>query len=172
MKKSFLHLSIVFFVALFCFTVSCQKQAEEVDIEAENKALAQRWNDEVWNKADMAAIDELFAENFVFNYAPPGVEANLEGYKQTVAYFHRIFTNMLLTVEDMIAEGDKVAVRWKGISTHSGEFMGIPATGKEVSLTGNSIIRIEGGKIVEEWTEMDNLGMMMQLGAVLVVKEE
>ena len=102
MKKSFLQHSIIFLVILSFITVGCQKQAERVDMEAENKALAQRWNDEIWNNANTAAMDELLDESFVFNYAPPDVEANLEGYKQTVAYFHSIFTDMHLTIEDMI----------------------------------------------------------------------
>lgn len=131
----------------------------------ENKALVERWNEEIWNKGNVAAADELLTADFVFNYPFPGLEPNLEGYKQTVGGFHAVFQNMKITVNDTIAEGDKVVLRWSGQSTHAGEFMGIPPTGKEVVTTGITICRVEGGKIAEEWTEMDMLSMMQQLGA-------
>jgi len=158
-------ITLVFVLTLMFSTFSCKQQGGETETEAQNKALAQRWNDEIWTKADMATVDELLAEDFTFNYPFPGIEPTREGYKQTVMYFHNVFSDMLLTIEDMIAEGDKVVVRWKGISIHTAEYMGIPPTDKRVSMTGISIIRIEEGKIVEEWTEMDSLGIIMQLGA-------
>ncbi len=132
----------------------------------QNKALANRWTEEVWNQANPATIDDLCAANFVFNYAPPGMAPDRESYKKTVAMYHGAFHNMHLTNELVIAEGDLVALRWKGTSTHNGEFMGIAPTGKQVTMTGNSIARIAGGKIVEEWTEMDSLSMIQQIGAI------
>ena len=131
----------------------------------ENKAIARRWNEEIWDKGNLAAIDELLAPDFVFNYAPPGAAPDREGYKQTVTNLCAPFADIHSTIEDMVAEGDKVAVRWTWRGTHKGEFMGIAPTGKQVTITGISILRIVGGKIVEEWGEMDNLGMMQQLGA-------
>lgn len=130
----------------------------------ENKALGRRWTEEVWNKGNLAAMDELLAANFVFHWAPPGVPTNAEGYKQVVTMFRSAFQEMKISIEDMIAEGDKVATRWTGRSTHKGDFMGIPATGKQVTTTGITINRVEGGKITEEWNEMDMMGMMQQLG--------
>ncbi len=132
----------------------------------ENKAIVRRWGEEVWGKASLAAIDELFAPNFVFNYPPPGVTPDLEGYKKTVTMLTAPFADIQGSAEDMVAEGDKVAVRWTWRLTHTGEFMGIAATGKQVTITGISILRIVGGKIVEEWGEMDTLGMLQQLGAL------
>jgi steroid delta-isomerase-like uncharacterized protein len=132
----------------------------------ENKALAARWTEQVWNKGNMAAIDEICAPNFNFNYAFPGMPSNKEGYKQVVTAYRAGFHNMHLTNEIVIAEGNKVAIRWRGQSTHKGEFMGVPPTGKQVTMTGNTIARIEGGKIVEELTEMDGLGIMQQIGAI------
>jgi predicted ester cyclase len=129
----------------------------------ENKAIARRWMEEVWSKGNLAAIDELLAADFVFNYAPPGVAPDREGYKRTVTILCAPLPGPY-TIEDMVAEGDKVVIRWAGRLTHKGEFMGIAPTGKEVTITGISIIRIVGGKIVEEWGEMDNLGVMQQLG--------
>ena len=132
----------------------------------ENKAIARRWNEEVWGKGNLAVMDELAATDFVFNPSLPGPEPDLEGYKQTVSWARGAFHDMERTVDDMIAEGDKVAVRWSGRSTHKGEWMGIAPTGKQVTTTGISIMRIEGGKVVEEWTEVDMLGLMQQIGAV------
>ena len=132
----------------------------------ENKAIARRWGEEVWGKGNLATIDELFAPDFVFNYPPPGAAPDLKGYKQTVTMLSTAFADIQCTAEDVVAEGDKVAVRWTWRGTHKGEFMGIAPTGKQATVTGISILRIVGGKIVEEWGEMDNLGMMHQLGAL------
>lgn len=132
----------------------------------ENKALARRWMDEVWCKGNLDAIDELIATNFVFNWAPPGVTSDREGYKQTVTMQFTGFPDLHCTIDDLVAEGDKVVIRWTGNSTHKGEFMGIAPTGKKMKMTGISIIRIVGGKIAEEWTEMDQLGIMQQLGVI------
>jgi len=132
----------------------------------ENKAIARRWNDEVWSKGSLAAIDELLATNFVFHYPAPGVSPDLEGYKQYVTGSRVPFPDFQYTMEDIVAEGDKVAIRWSGRATHKGEFMGIAPTGKQVTMTGISIIRIVDGKIVEEWGEMDMLSMMQQVGVI------
>ena len=130
----------------------------------QNKAIARRWGEEVWGKGSLDAIDELLAADIIFNYPPPGVAPNREAYKQTVTMFQVALPDIQYTVEDMVAEGDRVAVRWTGRGTHKGEFMGIPPTGKPVTITGISILRIAGGKIVEEWTEDDILGVLQQLG--------
>ena len=132
----------------------------------ENKAIARRWGEEIWGKASLTAIDELLAPDFVFNYPAPGVTPDLEGYKKTVTMLTAPFADIQGSAEDMVAEGDKVAVRWVWRLTHTGEFMGIAPTGKQVTVTGISILRIVGGKIVEEWGEMDTLGMLQQLGAL------
>jgi steroid delta-isomerase-like uncharacterized protein len=133
----------------------------------ENKALARRWSDEIWGKGSLAAMDELLATNFVFNYPSHGVAHDREGYKQTVTSWLVPFADVRCVAEDVVAEEDKIAVRWTWRGTHKGEYMGIAPTGKQVTMTGISILRIVGGKIVEEWGEMDNLGMMQQLGVKL-----
>lgn len=131
----------------------------------QNKAIARRWSEEIWGKGNLAAIDELFATNFVFNYPTTGAAPDREGYKQTVTEPFAAFADVHSVAEDLVAEGDKVAIRWSWGGTHTGEFMGVAPTGKQVTITGISILRIAGGKIVEEWGEMDNLGLMQQLGA-------
>jgi steroid delta-isomerase-like uncharacterized protein len=132
----------------------------------ENKALAARWTEKIWNQGNMAAVDEMCTPNFTFNYAFPGMTPDRESYKRVVTTYRNAFRGLHLTNEIVIAEGDKVAIRWRGQSEHQGEFMGIAPTGKKVTMTGNSIARIESGKIAEEWTEMDSVGVMQQIGAV------
>jgi len=130
----------------------------------ENKAIARRWVEEIWDKGSVAAMDELLAANFVFNYAAPGGASDREGYERTVTMYHTVSPDMHYAVDDIVTEGDKVAVRWTGQGTHKGDLMGIAPTGKQVTITGISILRIAGGKIVEEWGEMNLLGALQELG--------
>jgi len=131
----------------------------------ENKALARRWNEEIWSKGNLSVLDEFLATNFVFNYAPPGMVPNKEAYKLAVTMYHSACPDMYYEIEDVIGEGDKVVVRWVGRGTQKGEIMGIAPTGKSVTVTGISVLQIVDGKIVKEWTEMDTLGVLQQLGA-------
>ncbi len=132
----------------------------------ENKALVRRFVDEVQSGGNIDAIDELCSPEFVNHSAPPGVPSNTEGVKQVTAMFRQAFPDSYFTVEDMIAEGDKVATRKTFHGTHQGEFMGIPPTGKQVTFTGIHIFRIAGGKVAEHWLEVDTLGLLQQLGAI------
>ena len=132
----------------------------------ENKALIRRFFEEAWGKGNLAVADELLAADFVLHAPPPGVAPDLEGYKQWVSMTCAGLADRQSTVEDQIAEGDKVVTRWTYRGTHKGELMGIAPTGKQVMVTGICIERIVGGKIVKEWSEKDNLGMMQQLGVV------
>lgn len=131
-----------------------------------NKALARRWLEQVWSKGNLAELDELYAANFVWHWAPPGVASNREGYRQFVTANFAAFSDVRCPAEEIVAEGDKVVVRWTWRATHKGEYMGIAPTGKQITMTGICILRIADGKIAEEWGEMDMLGMMQQLGAV------
>ena len=131
----------------------------------ENKALARRWNEEIWSKGNLSVADEFLATNFVFNYAPPGMAPDRETYKQAVTMYHNACPDMYYDIKDMVVEGDKVVVQWMGKGTQKGEIMGIAPTGKGMTVTGISILHIVGGKIAEEWTEMDMLGVLQQLGA-------
>jgi len=129
----------------------------------QNKAVARRWYEEGSNKHNVAVIDELFTEGFVtHNPVIPG--GNLEGFKQFVASADLL--DLRTTVEDMIAEGDKVVARFVVQGTPRGNFMGIPATGKSFTLTAIDILRFEDGKIAEHWLESDQLGMLQQLGVI------
>ncbi len=133
----------------------------------ENKAIVSRATEELWNKNNLAVVDELYATNFVSHGSDiPGVTPDREGYKQFVTMSRTALPDFHTTIEDMIAEGDKVVQRFTARGTHKGEFMGIPPTGKQVTITGIAIDRIAGNKIVENWANMDMLSMMVQLGVV------
>ena len=132
----------------------------------ENKALVRRFVDEAQSRGNVDAIDELCSPEFVNHSAPPGVPSNREGIKQVTAMFRQAFPDSYFTVEDMVAEGDKVATRKTFHGTHQGEFMGISPTGYQVSIGLIDIVRIADGKVVEHLSMGDNLGMMQQLGVI------
>jgi steroid delta-isomerase-like uncharacterized protein len=171
---------IISLVLLLCFGISCQDKAQKAElekfqaqakIEEQNKELARRFLEEAWGKSNQDVVDELLAENFVLHNPPQDVAPDKEGYKQWVSMSTAAFTTVESRVEDIIAEGDIVVTRWTYLSTHEAEFMGIPPTGKQITMTGISIDRFEDGKIVEEWIEMDQFGMMKQLGMELKPRE-
>ncbi|MFQ5795562.1 MAG: ester cyclase [Candidatus Bipolaricaulia bacterium] len=132
----------------------------------ENKAKTRRFYEEVLSQRNVDVLDEFIGAGFVDHNPNPGQAPGLEGVKQIFAQILVSFPDLHFTIEDMIAEGDKVTTRLTLSGTHQGEFQGIPATGKQVAMTGIDIIRIEGGKAVERWGEFDFLGMMQQLGVV------
>lgn len=136
--------------------------AGEVD---QNKRVVRRLYDELFSKWNLAIIDELIAPDFVGHEMPPGMPRGPEGFRQFYAGIRAGLPDVQLTVEDMIGEGDKVVVRWRGRATHRGDFLGIPPTGKTVSFTGIAIYRLSNGKVVERWVEVDLLGVMGQLRA-------
>ena len=129
----------------------------------ENKALVNRFA-EAWEKGDLDELDELLAGGFVFHARPPGVTPDREGYKEFVSKHLAAFPDFRVTVEDILAEGDRVAHRVTWTGTHRGEYMGIAPTGKPVTVTVVSIVRIEDGRIAEQWAEADVLAVMHQTG--------
>lgn len=132
----------------------------------ENKALARRYNEEVWNNRNLDVIDELMADDMVDHALPPQIPPGPDGAKAFVGMYVSAFPDVKITIDDLVAEGDKVVTRWTATGRHEGELMGIPATGKQVTVTGIDITRYSGGKIVEHWGEFDQMGMMQQLGVV------
>ncbi len=130
-----------------------------------NKALVRRFEEEVWNGRNPSRVDEFFAASHVFRAAgnPP---LDREGHRTMIGHFQRAFPDGRNTTDDLIADEDRVAQRWTYRGTHRGVFQGIPPTDRQVTLTGISIWRVEGGKIVESWHELDTLGLMQQLGGI------
>jgi steroid delta-isomerase-like uncharacterized protein len=131
----------------------------------QNKAIVRRVFEEAVNQGNLALADELLASDYV-NHDMPAPAPGVEGYKQVIAMFRSAFPDMVVTLEDVIADGDRVSTRGHFEGTHRGDFMGIPATGKKVSVSYIDIWRLENGKGRENWVQMDLLGMMQQLGVV------
>jgi predicted ester cyclase len=132
---------------------------------AENKALVRRVFEEGLNQNNARVIEEAIAATYV-NHTFPSPTAGAEGFKQVIDMFRSAFPDMRVTVEDAIAEGDKVATRGYFVGTHRGAFMGVAATGKPIRVGYADAWRVENGKLVENWVQMDILGLMQQIGAV------
>jgi steroid delta-isomerase-like uncharacterized protein len=133
----------------------------------QNKALARQMIEEVFNRGNVSRADEFMAPDFVEREElPPGLPPGREGVKQLTAAMRNAFPDFKATIDDIVAEGDKVVLRQTWSGTHKGEFMGVPPTGKHVSFQVIDIIRFAGGKCVEHWGQMDRMGLMQQLGAI------
>ena len=131
----------------------------------ENKAAFQRITD-VFSSGNLAAFDEVISPQYVEHNPAPGQAPGPEGLKQMFTTFFTAFPDMSFTIEDMIAEGDKVVGRITARGTHKGEFMGVAPTNKVVTFQEIHICRFSEGKMVEHWGLEDSLGMMQQLGLI------
>jgi steroid delta-isomerase-like uncharacterized protein len=134
-------------------------------VSEENKAIVRRYWEEVWNQKDLDKLSQFVAEEHVIHlvggqaHRPPSIPA----------WAHQAllsFPDVHFTVEDVVAEGDKVVTRWSYLATHTGPFLGIPPTNKQVTDSGTTTVRLEDGKIVEMWVNQDSLGLLQQLGVV------
>lgn len=133
-----------------------------------NKAVVHRVFEEWFATGDDLVADQLYAEDYQHHdpSLPPEAQHGREAYKQGVKMFYTAFPDATMTYDQLIAEGDKVAMRWSFAGTHQGQLMGIPPTGRPVTITGIQILRLDNGKIVEGWANFDALGLMQQLGVV------
>ena len=133
--------------------------------EKENKELAERFNEEVFNKHSIEAVDEMLHEDFRERMAlPPGMG---DDKKSTMVFFEQwlaAIPDMKGKIEELIASGDKVCIRSTFSGTQTGELMGMPATGKPFSIGSMDILRVQDGKCIEHWGVQDTAGMMMQVG--------
>ncbi|HWQ18413.1 MAG TPA: ester cyclase [Methanotrichaceae archaeon] len=129
-----------------------------------NKALVRRFLEEVPGKGNLSVVDDLALPSLVLHVPLPEQTPGAEGMKDIAFVCRNAFPDMKITLEDMIAEGDRVACRFTTTGTNSGQFMGLPPTGRKISLSGIEIFRIEDGKIAEIWGQADLLGLMQQLG--------
>jgi steroid delta-isomerase-like uncharacterized protein len=133
----------------------------------ENKALARRWAEEVMNQRNLDAVDEIYASDFVgHDPAMPEDMRGVEGAREFYGMYQSAFPGAQITIEDQLAEGDKVVTRWTGRGTHQGELLGVAPSGNRVEVTGVTISRIKGGKVVEEWDNHDAMGMMQAISAI------
>jgi len=133
----------------------------------ENKAIFHRFVDEVMNQGKLSTIDELFAAGFVGHInLPPTPPMNRAGVKSLFSMYHSAFSGLQTTIEDLIAEDDKIVGFLVVRGTHTGNFMGIPATGKHIAFRTVDIFRIADKKIVEHWAMPDQFSLRQQLGAI------
>ena len=132
----------------------------------QNKKIVRRVFEEPW-KGNLAVVDEFVASDYIgHDPADPEPLRGPQGVKEFISTYRAAFPDARIMVEQQLAEGDLVATRWSGRGTHEGELMGIEPTGRQVTVSGLTISRLEGGKIVEEFQNWDTFGMMQQLGAV------
>jgi steroid delta-isomerase-like uncharacterized protein len=131
----------------------------------ENMRIVRQIYEEVFDKHNLDVLDELYDAEFVY-HSPGRPDLGREGLKQGFASELVAFPDTQLTIEDIFAAGDKVAVRFTACGTHQGEYMGIPPTGKQMTMTSILIHRLAGGKMVEDWEWSDQLGVLRQFGLV------
>jgi len=133
-----------------------------------NKTVSRRFFEEVFSRGRLNLLDEIIAKDHV-NSGPgtlPGLPNGPEGTKQFVTVYRNAFPDVHFTIDEQIAEGDKVVTRWTAKGTHKGELMGTPATGKSSTVTGIAVDRLVNGKIAESWGIFDQFGMLQQLGVI------
>jgi steroid delta-isomerase-like uncharacterized protein len=130
----------------------------------QNKALVHRFFEEF----STTIVDELYVADYIHHDPglPPEMQRGRDAYKQLVTMFRTGFPDIKVTVEDLVAEGEKVVARWTWRGTNQGEFQGMPPTGKQVTGSGISIHRLASGKFAEAWVNFDTLGMLQQLGVI------
>ena len=132
-----------------------------------NTDLAHRFYEDVMVGGDLGALDEILTPNFVdHEEGPPGTPDGIDGVKAFVTMFREAFPDMQVSIEDVMEDGDRVAVRATMTGTHDGELMGVPPSGNRVRLEMIDIVRIEDGRCAEHWGAADNLSLMQQIGAV------
>ena len=127
----------------------------------QNKLVARRFIEEILGKGSFDLLNEITADTYIDHNLPSGVTP-----RQSISGFRAGFPDMQVSVEEVIAEGDKTVVRWTMRGTNSGHFFGIPPTGRAVRMSGISMYRLEGSRLAEGWVEYDQLGLMQQLGVV------
>ena len=131
----------------------------------ENRTIVIR-SFEGFDKGDLRELQELTASNFVDHNPLPGQAPGVEGIKQASSMYRTAFPDAKVIIEDIIAEKDEVVIRWTGRGLHTGEFLGVPPSGKRIELRGISIFRVANGKIVEQWSELNLLDIMLQIGSI------
>ena len=131
----------------------------------QNKTLARRWFEDLFSRGDLDAAEEILSAEFL-DHLPREKERGIEELKDYVSVYRTAFPDIEDTVEQIVAEADKVVVRWRSRGTHQGEFMGVAPTGRDVTFTGMRLFRIAENKIAESWVNIDERGLQEQLGAV------
>jgi steroid delta-isomerase-like uncharacterized protein len=131
-------------------------------ISQQNKTLARRWFEDLWNRVDLDAAEQILSTEFV-EHLTHEHERGIEELKEYISIYRSAFPDIHNRVEKIVAEGDMVAVLWRSRGTHQGEFMGFQPTGREVTFTGMRLFRIAEKKIAESWVTMDAQGWQEQM---------
>jgi steroid delta-isomerase-like uncharacterized protein len=137
-----------------------------ISAEKDNKAIMRQFWD-VWEQGNIDLLDDLLAPEYVnHTLATPDLPSGPEGVKEVVSMFRSGVPDLRVVIEDMIAEGDRVATRYALEGTHGGDLFGVAPTGRHLTIKSMTVERLSGGKIVEHWRVTDELDMMRQLGAI------
>lgn len=134
----------------------------------EHKAIARRFREELWNTGDPALVGQLFDRDCVVHARVPlttDFSRGPDAVGQLVLFYRMAFSDLRMTIEEIVAEGDLVVTRWSGRGLHTGDLLGLPSTGRETVTTGMDMLRIREGKIVEGWVSWDVLALVEQLAA-------
>ena len=144
-----------------------EEREGSAEVSEENKAMSRRFYEELFNRGNLDAAEELVTADFVIHDPNmPEEPRGPEGLKGFVALYRDAFPDVAFAIEDQVAEGEKVGTRWVARGTHQGELMGIAPTGNSIEVRAFTLQRFSGGKIAEDWAHYDALGMMRQLGVV------
>jgi predicted ester cyclase len=134
-------------------------------VSDQNKQLMHRAVDEIWNQERYELLPKFVASDFVI-HTPHGDVHGRAGAAQYFTMLHQAFPDIHFTIEDQVADGDRVVTRWTATGTHQGAFQGIAPTNRRIKMTGTDIDRIASGMVIECWTTTDDLGLLQQLGAI------
>jgi steroid delta-isomerase-like uncharacterized protein len=133
----------------------------------QNKAIVRRLFAELWNQGNLSVADEIFAPNYSHHdSSTPDFGLGPDSEKRRLALYRGAFPDLHLTIEDVIAEGETVMTRWSCRGTHKGDLNGLAPTGKRITISGVTVVRVSNGKMAEGYVNWDALGMMQQLGVV------
>lgn len=142
-----------------------QNNVQGSNVQEQNKAIVQRFYEEVYNQGREEVLDEIIAPDYLdYGHNPPG--RGIEGAKADFRSGQGVFSDVHFTIDDLIAVGDQVVVRWTGTLTHTGEFMGIAPTNKTIDLTGISFYRVANGKLLETRNAVNWLNLLQEIGAM------
>lgn len=136
-----------------------------------NKAIIRQWVEQGWNKGDFSSVNGLYAADYAFNNpsVPPDFPKGPQAIVAVVSMYRAACNDLYMSVEELVAEGEKVSWRWVVTGTHTGPLMNIPPSGKSVRITGQVLSRFENGKWMEDYINWDTLGFMQQIGAIPVM---
>ena len=132
----------------------------------QNKALMRNYIEEAWNKGNLDFVDKNFSSDFVGHGTFHGQPTNRDGVKSVISTIRNAIPDLNITIEDMLAEGTKVASRWVTKGTHKGDLMSAKPTGNKISVSETAVFRVKDGKVVEAWANRDDLGFLQQIGLI------